>query len=233
MTAHRLRNCLLALGLLASASVAWADVEHKIVLRVPTQAIEIAPGGTARIPVSAVIEPEWHIFSALRTGMSQKTVFTLTTPGYEILSIHEEEPHEVAYDWDPSGETKDWQFEGTALFHLEIRAPRDAAPGEATLEGTLSYQTCNAEGCLFPDPLPFTIPLRVTGGGATPASVGSGPRREPAPAPPPPRERNAHEGELPWRRTAPGDETADHLADALAQASRDGKRVFIDFTAPT
>ncbi|TFF37768.1 protein-disulfide reductase DsbD domain-containing protein [Mucilaginibacter psychrotolerans] len=111
----------------------------------------------AVILLKATIENGWHIYSQhLAEGGPVKTVFTFSAGNNYELSGKTTEPtpvtkYEKAFGMEVS------YFENSVIFKQRIRLKRT---GPLKISGGISYMTCNAEKCLPPDDLSFSVLIK-------------------------------------------------------------------------
>lgn len=52
-------------------------------------------------------------------------------------------------------------FTGTFTIETEFKAPAQAAPGAATMNGKLHYQACNSDMCFRPATIEIHVPVAI------------------------------------------------------------------------
>lgn len=133
-----------------------------------------APGGVARLEVTLVVAPGWHIYGAGDPFPDQWTNLAVAS-GAEGLTVgpftpdHAPKPHKGEFDDDPRME-----YEGTVTYAADVRVPAGTAEGTRTITGTAAVYACDAGSCLPPGKAPWSARLIVAKGSGT------------APPPPPP-----------------------------------------------
>lgn len=110
----------------------------------------------AIIFMKATIDEGWHIYSQnMKDGGPVQTKFTfLVAKGYTLVGkTIEPTPithFEKAFSMDVS------YFATTVTFQQKIKL----SAGQATVEGTLEYMTCNDHQCLPPEDIEFSVAVK-------------------------------------------------------------------------
>lgn len=116
-----------------------------------------AEGGTTlRTAIELIIDPHWHTYwiNPGEAGMTTSVEWKMPT-GWKVKSFSHPAPVQFK-----TGELVGFGHEGTARFPVEIEVAKDFS-GIATLEGTVSWLSCNDEACVPGDAL---VKLTVTSG---------------------------------------------------------------------
>ena len=142
----------------------------------------VRPGEIAAIRVTAMIGPEWHLYSLTPTpppGPSP-TQITVTGKGLTLVgAVTEDTPIQAN---DPNFGKEVAYHENTATFTVPARVAAPAQAGTLTAQVTIHYQTCNDKVCLPPMTQALTVPLAVQTGPAR-AEYSQAPHADAAAAP--------------------------------------------------
>lgn len=110
----------------------------------------------AVIFIKATIDAGWHVYSQhIKDGGPVKTTFTFK-PSKDFTLIGETiEPKpitrfEKVFNMDVG------YYENSVVFQQKVTLKK----GQATVNGTLEYMTCNDQKCLPPDDIDFSIPVK-------------------------------------------------------------------------
>ena len=108
---------------------------------------------SATIVATAVVEPEWHVYSNDNDPLDGPipTSFTLSTEGLNAGALQECTP-EVHYDPNFDKDVK--SFEGTVSWALEVSWEGDAP---RQIDGMLTYMACDDSKCIFPPDVEFQL----------------------------------------------------------------------------
>ena len=108
---------------------------------------------SATIVATAVVEPEWHVYSNDNDPLDGPipTSFTLSTEGLNAGALQECTP-EVHYDPNFDKDVK--SFEGTVSWALEVSWEGDAP---RQVDGMLTYMACDDSKCIFPPDVEFQL----------------------------------------------------------------------------
>lgn len=108
---------------------------------------------SATIVATAVVEPEWHVYSNDNDPLDGPipTSFTLSTEGLNTGALQECTP-EVHYDPNFDKDVK--SFEGTVSWALEVSWEGDAP---RQIDGMLTYMACDDSKCIFPPDVEFQL----------------------------------------------------------------------------
>jgi len=108
---------------------------------------------SATIVATAVVEPEWHVYSNDNDPLDGPipTSFTLSTDGLNTGALQECTP-EVHYDPNFDKDVK--SFEGTVSWALEVSWEGDAP---RQIDGMLTYMACDDSKCIFPPDVEFQL----------------------------------------------------------------------------
>lgn len=134
--------------------------QAELSVRTYTDMDGVRSGGTIRVAVDAEITEGWHVHS--NTPYDPTLIPT-------VLSFEENEPFDVSAFAYPEGFDARFSFSDEVLSVYEehftigavVEVAPETAPGEYTLNGSLRWQACNDETCLFPQDTPVEIAIRV------------------------------------------------------------------------
>jgi thiol:disulfide interchange protein DsbD len=123
----------------------------------------VPAGGVGRLEVTLRVAEGWHIYGP-GDHYNQDTVLKVAS-GAEGLEVGAFAPttkpksHKFEFDDGPRME-----FEGTVVYAAEVRVPAGAKSGERTLVGAAAVNICDAQRCLDPGEVPFTVKFSVVPG---------------------------------------------------------------------
>ncbi|MDX1947700.1 MAG: thioredoxin family protein [Pirellulaceae bacterium] len=134
------------------------DAELTLLGRIEPAAI--APGGKAKLILTAQPNPGWHIYAYdlkdSGKGAAKPTLIVLNLPAgwKQSAVVASAEPKIDAMSLRVHEEPVTWS--------VELTAPADSPQGEIILSGYVGVQTCkNAGGCLFPHAVQFRASVPV------------------------------------------------------------------------
>jgi hypothetical protein len=152
-----------ALAVLLAASAGAFASQPVVVEIVRTPAVELRAGARAVARVELRVKPGYHVQAnpvldpaliPITLTMGQAEGFDLGAPRYP-----------PATRFRLQGTQDDLVvLDGTFSIEVPLRVSTGIVPGERTLEGTIRFQACDHEHCLFPRTLPVEIPLVVVSG---------------------------------------------------------------------
>jgi suppressor for copper-sensitivity B len=169
--------------------------EAEVVLRGHIEPAVVAPGGKARLVITAEPTPGWHVYAYSPIdppkSVAKPTLIALSPlpAGWtrSPVAASAEPTIEPAKDGQPQSRT----HEESVTWTVNLTVPGDTPEGEHVISGYIGYQTCkNKGGCLPPQmvafrasvpvgkeqageiPLEFTKPKRARGGSDEPATAG-------------------------------------------------------------
>jgi len=110
----------------------------------------------AVIMLKATIDNGWHIYSQnVRDGGPVKTAFTFkSSPDYSLAG-RTIEPKPITR-WEETFHMDVSFFENSVIFQQKVRLKK----GQATVNGTLEYMTCNDRQCLPPEDIDFSVAVK-------------------------------------------------------------------------
>ena len=156
-------------------------------VRVSAAPVRIAPGGAARARVRLAIAHGWHInANPASPDYMIATAVTLAPAGGVSAGVPRyPAAQKLRVEFDASTIAA---WNGEVEIELPLTAAAGAAPGSASLAGTVRFQSCNDRVCLAPASVKFALPVTVSkdaapgasGAGAAGPATGSA---VPAPAP--------------------------------------------------
>jgi thiol:disulfide interchange protein len=141
-----------------------APSQAQLVLQGHIEPAAIAPGGKAKLVITAIPNPGWHVYAyapqdpdvvgankptlihlAPLTGWTRSPIAASAAPKAKPAQagLPEEKYHDEPVTWT-----------------MELTAPANAPPGETVVSGYLGFQTCK-EGCLPPHAVQFRALLPV------------------------------------------------------------------------
>ena len=124
------------------------------------------PGTSSRILIEIAIDEGWHSQSHTPSQESLiPTVLKLVAPtGITTGRVIYPEGKMVKFDFSDVALSS---YEGTAYIGASFTVSPDMAPGDYTITGALTIQTCNDKNCLVPSDIEIAIPVAVVRAGET------------------------------------------------------------------
>jgi len=106
--------------------------------------------------LKATIDNGWHIYSQnVKDGGPVKTSFTFkASPDYSLVG-GTAEPKPVTRREETFHMNVSF-FENSVMFQQKVRLKK----GQATVNGTLEYMTCNDRQCLPPEDIDFSVAVK-------------------------------------------------------------------------
>src|SRR5213076_1009126 len=133
----------------------------QVVLRGHLEPAAVAPGGKAKLVISAEPTPGWHLYAYARTdpdqvGANKPTlIHLLPLPGWTRSAVKASSPPKP----DPSAggsSPAERIYDQPVTWVIDLTAPSDSKAGETIVSGYVAFQTCkNAGGCLYPQAVQF------------------------------------------------------------------------------
>lgn len=120
--------------------------------------VEVKPGGTLKVEVTAVIESGWHLY-ALTQSAAGPPPLGIAVPAAAPFQLNSRgiEAPAPSVSADPNFNTDTHYYENNVTLSLPVVARRDAKPGKHTLPIEITFQACSNTICLRP----FTQKLSV------------------------------------------------------------------------
>jgi len=118
----------------------------------------VSSQGIADVEVVLNVKKGWHLNAnkPFDKNLSPTSISFKENPAVQILKITYPEP---AIEKLPFSEQELALYEDNVIIKLQIKVIKKQGGQPIKLEGTVSYQPCNNETCLFPTSKPFTINL--------------------------------------------------------------------------
>ncbi len=135
----------------------------KIRLFTVTDKDPVYSGGRFKLYLSALIGEGWHIYSLQPLDGNEllATQIILEDNIFESQEHWQESPTRLIQD-----EAQEKLVKGhvsTAEFHNSFRVPKNAKPGNHSINGELFYRACDNNICTLPQSLPFASQIHVGG----------------------------------------------------------------------
>jgi hypothetical protein len=126
---------------------------------VPSKAVKVSAGSTAKVPIAVQVEAGYHV-------NSNKPADRFLIPLQLTWNAGLLEAGKVDF---PKAEQGKYSFSEkpvsvfTGTFHIvtQFKVPPNAGAGSATVTGKLHYQACNDHECLTPKTIEVSLPLIV------------------------------------------------------------------------
>ncbi len=151
-------------------------------------------GASFEVKLDALIDANWHMYSATQQPPPIATRFTVAA----------DEPLEIAGDvrqstpktaYDPNFEIQTQFFAGAAEFWIPLKVAASAKPGEYEWRLRAYYQVCDDKTCLPPRGVPVPFKVRVIAGTASAEAAAGG--TVPAAQQPAPQAAGSQPGTVP------------------------------------
>jgi hypothetical protein len=161
---NRPRGGARLVGWLAAFGVAASLAAAPVITVEPPAPATAAPGDTTEITVFVTIADGYHVmanpagnefFVPLVVSLADSACVTPLAPDY---------PAPQAFRLEGTEEDLP-TYAGTIAVGVRVIVAPDCAPGTHTVAGSLRYQACDRQRCLFPATIPFEVDLSVTGEG--------------------------------------------------------------------
>ena len=166
----------------AVASVAnYSDPNGHVTLSGRIEPQNVAPGGKAKLIITASPAEHWHIYEMARKDPealgNKPTLIVLTnTSGFGFTRTRADSK---AVEGEPlfEGATPLRYYEARVAWTTTIKIPRDAKPGQYPIDGVIGYQVCTASTCDLPRGANFSgtivVSAAANGQGASPVKFTS------------------------------------------------------------
>ncbi len=127
------------------------------------QPVQVAPGGTFQISLTAVCDEDWHIYAYAPQDpeeVAKPTLIVIQQPaGWTMgtpAASSEPTVEEFLQDEAPIR-----YHDGTVTWTVPVTVPDGTQEGEYEVVGLLGYQTCTHSGCDRPLGAEFRVPIQV------------------------------------------------------------------------
>ncbi len=127
---------------------------------------QLKPGQTAKVLVTAKLEPGWHLYALTQPPPPRAAKLTIDESGVFKKNGEVQQPKPKVYQ-DPNfsqpGEPPfmSQAFENEVTFTAPIKVASDAQPGAQKLIAKFSYQACDDHTCLRPTTKTFEIEATI------------------------------------------------------------------------
>ncbi len=141
---------------------------------------EVQPGSTFEVELEAIIDGDWHLYSATQPpGGPNPTRFSLLSgEPFQLSGEVFQSPPKKEFDSNFGIPTE--TYAGSANFRIPLKVSLSAKPGEYEVHLQTVYQVCNDQSCLPPTKVPISVNIKIAGAGTAVSST-------PAATPPVPR----------------------------------------------
>ncbi len=153
--------------------------DYPAAFRVWLEPAQAEPGQQVRLFVSCRLDPGWHVYAMADSAAAlgpRPTVIELT----ERAGLEPVDPFvavtPVLSKFDAAFQIEVKHHEGVATWLQTLRVPADAKPGKRLLRGRIAHQLCDANSCLRPEQVEFTVPFEVRAAATTLAGVSAATR---------------------------------------------------------
>jgi suppressor for copper-sensitivity B len=143
---------------------------EKVTARAAVSADPLVPGKDAEIGVEVRIDPRYHIQSAYaEKGLIAAALEVKPVSGLTFGKVHYAKAKDIAAP--PGNDTPTLSvYEGTVYFLVPVTVNADAAPGERTVELSLTSQACDDKTCDAPTTKQLKVPVKIAAAGANQSS---------------------------------------------------------------
>jgi thiol:disulfide interchange protein DsbD len=147
---------------------------------------QLKPGQTAKLLITAKLEPGWHLYALTQPAPPRKAKITIDESGVFKLNGAVQQPKPKIYK-DPNFSEPgkppfmSQAFENEVTFTTPIKVASDAQPGAQKLIAKFSYQVCNDQTCLRPTTKTFEIETMIAAASVNATSTKATPTPIPAP----------------------------------------------------
>jgi thiol:disulfide interchange protein DsbD len=144
-----------AVKLTAGPARAAAQGTNPVSVSTKLEPSQLKPGQTAKLSITAKIEPGWHLYALTQPAPPRAAKVTIDESGVFKLDGAVQQPKPKTYK-DPNfsqpGEPPfmSQAFENEVTFTAPIKVAADAQPGAQKLIAKFSYQACDDQTCLRP-----------------------------------------------------------------------------------
>jgi suppressor for copper-sensitivity B len=131
--------------------------QAQLVLQGHVEPAAVTRGGKAKLVITAVPAPGWHVYAYATkdpdtVGANKPTlIYVAPAPGWKRSA--------VKASAQPKG--KDRYHEEPVIWTIELTVPADAPQGETQLNGYIGFQTCDSKSCLPPQAVQFRVSMPV------------------------------------------------------------------------
>ena len=155
------RYCL-TLGWLLwlSSPLGAVQAANVVTLNIPDP-IVVQAGGSAVAGIGITVKPGYHVQANPVKNLSLIPIVLDIKPHKEVVPGKPLYPESKTLRLAGSDEDL-VVYDGQFAIRLPVIVRPGAQPGEAVLAGTLRYQACDDEHCLFPVTLPLKLPVRIS-----------------------------------------------------------------------
>lgn len=152
-----------AFAVLLAASAGASGGQPAVVEILRTPAVELRGGAQAVARVDVRVKSGYHVQAnpVLDPALIPITLAMEPAQGFDLGAPR----YPGARRFRLQGAQDDLVvLDGTFSIEVPLRATRGSGAGARTLRGTIRFQACDHEHCLFPRALPVEIPLAVVSG---------------------------------------------------------------------
>src|SRR5215510_1359017 len=151
---------------------------------------QLKPGQTAKLLITAKLEPRWHLYALTQQPPPRPAKVTIDESGAFKMNGAVQQPKPKVYK-DPNFSEPgkppfmSQAFENEVTFTAPVKVKPDAKPGPQKLIAKFSYQVCDDHQCLRPTTKTFELDVAITAGAVKTSSAvtsETGPAKQPATA---------------------------------------------------
>jgi len=143
--------------------------QAQLVLTGHVEPAAVAPGGKAKLTITATPNPNWHVYAYAPVDLNEiggnKPTLIYVSPlsGWTYSPVKASAPV-ITKPPAARGFPEQRYYDGPVTWTVELSVPADSPQGEVVLSGYMGFQTCDDKSCLPPYAVRFRagIPVRVT-----------------------------------------------------------------------
>ena len=174
---HYAGNCIARFitlfALLLVASPALAQGLNPITVSAKLDQTQLKPGQTAKLLVTAKLEPGWHLYAFTQPPPPRAAKLTVDESGAFKMNGAVGQPKPKVYQdpnfSEPGKPFMSQAFENEVTFTAPIKVKDDAQAGAQKLIAKFSYQVCDDHQCLRPTTKTFEIEATIAAASVKPS----------------------------------------------------------------
>ncbi len=154
--------------ILLIASTAFAQSLNPVTLSGKLEPAQVKPGQTAKLLITAKIEPGWHLYSLTQpSGGPRPTRITIDESGAFKMDGAAQQPKPKT-KFDPNFQIDTQTFDNQVTFTVPVKVKDDAQAGAQKLIAKFYFQVCDEHQCLPPRTRPVEVETVILAAGAKP-----------------------------------------------------------------
>ncbi len=153
------------LALLLVASPAFAQALNPVSVSAKLDQDQLKPGQTAKLLITAKIEPNWHLYAMTQPPPPRAAKVTIDESGAFKANGAAQQPKPKVYQdpnfSEPGKPFMSQAFENEVTFTAPVKVKDDAPAGAQKLVAKFSYQVCDDQQCLRPTTKTFELEAMI------------------------------------------------------------------------